>query len=102
MTKNKFSNLLKMGPMIYSFFSRSSVSVRSKLLVLGALLYIVTPFDLFPEGIFGIAGLLEDLVIGLLTLHFVKSKMAKTAPVNEPDADDFIDVEAEEIDEIDD
>ena len=102
MMKNKLSNLLKMGPMIFSFFSRSNVSVGSKLLVVGALLYILTPFDLFPEGIFGIAALLEDLVIGILTLHFVKSKVAKTAPVNEHDPDDFIDVEAKEIDEKDD
>ena len=43
--------------------------------------------------------LIEDLIIGILTLHFVKSKVAKTVPVNKPDADDFIDVEAEEIDD---
>ena len=101
MIKNKLSNLLKMGPIIYSFFSRSNVSVGSKLLVLGALLYILTPFDLFPEGLFGIVALIEDLVIGILILHFVKSKVAKTAPVNEPGEDDFIDVEAEEIEDSD-
>jgi uncharacterized membrane protein YkvA (DUF1232 family) len=102
MNKNKLSNLFKVGPIFYSFFSRSNVSVGSKLLVVGALLYILTPFDLFPEGIFGVAALIEDLVIGLLTLHFVKSKVAKTAPVNESGADDFIDVEAKEIDDMDD
>ena len=99
MIKNKLSNLLKMGPIIYRFFSRSNVSVGSKLLVVGALLYILTPFDLFPEGIFGITALIEDLIIGILTLHFVKSKVARTAPVKKPDADDFIDVEAEEVDD---
>ena len=38
--------------------------------VLGGFLYVISPFDIIPEAVFGIVGLIDDLVlvIGVLVL----------------------------------
>jgi len=45
-----------------------NVPAASRSLIGGALLYFVAPFDLFPEGVLGPTGFLEDLVLAAAVL----------------------------------
>lgn len=49
------------------------VPPRSRSLLGGALLYFVLPFDLFPEGVVGAGGFVEDLVLAAAVLSHALS-----------------------------
>ena len=44
------------------------------LFMLFLFLYIIFPFDLIPEAVFGVAGLLDDLVAGLILWQEMKGE----------------------------
>ena len=45
--------------------------LRVVLLVLGALLYLVSPLDILPESAFGVLGFLDDIFIFLLLAVYI-------------------------------
>lgn len=45
--------------------------IRILLVLLAALLYLISPFDIIPEAAFGILGLLDDFFILLLLAIYV-------------------------------
>ena len=66
------SDLLLLGPDLFIFLARLSIAKdipqRTRALAGGALLYFVTPFDLFPEAVFGAMGYLDDIVLAAAVL----------------------------------
>lgn len=40
-------------------------------MIIGALFYFISPFDIIPEAIFGVIGLVDDLVIILIAVFSV-------------------------------
>ncbi len=44
---------------------------RVAILVLGAVLYLVSPLDILPEAAFGVLGFLDDIFIFLLLLVYI-------------------------------
>lgn len=41
------------------------------MLILGGFLYVVSPFDIIPEVVFGIVGLIDDLSVVFVVLFMV-------------------------------
>ncbi len=42
--------------------------LRAVLMLVGLLLYVISPFDLIPEAVFGAIGLIDDLLIIVIVL----------------------------------
>ena len=44
---------------------------RMILLILGGVVYLLIPFDIVPEVVFGVFGLLDDLIVVLVAIFMV-------------------------------
>lgn len=64
--------VLLLAPDLFILLSRlildNRVPAEARRLILGALVYFVTPIDLLPEALLGPAGLLEDVVLAAAVL----------------------------------
>ena len=49
------------------------VPAATRSLIAGALAYIVVPIDLFPEGIIGVGGFVDDVVLAIVVLSSIMS-----------------------------
>jgi uncharacterized membrane protein YkvA (DUF1232 family) len=71
------TELLLVVPDVFMLLLRltldSEVPASTRSLVGGALLYFVVPLDLFPEGVVGVGGFVEDLVIAAAVLSHALS-----------------------------
>uniref|UniRef100_A0A7S3NCB6 DUF1232 domain-containing protein n=1 Tax=Euplotes harpa TaxID=151035 RepID=A0A7S3NCB6_9SPIT len=47
------------------------INLRFILLLIGAVVYILSPLDLLPESVFGLIGLTDDILIFVATLVFI-------------------------------
>ena len=56
-----------MSPFVFLAFVRSIYFLRS--LFLG-IIYILLPFDLIPERLFGVVGFIDDIMIFLVIISF--------------------------------
>ena len=92
--------LIPFGPGLFRFFSNRGIGLGSKLLVIAALLYIVVPFDFFPDFV-PVLGWLEDMIIALLTYSFVNQKVTSTPIVAKNKDVDAIPVDARVIEDED-
>ncbi len=45
--------------------------VRAILLVVGMVAYVLSPFDLIPEAIFGVIGLIDDVLLAVIVLFSI-------------------------------
>jgi len=58
-------------------------------LIIGAVLYLISPFDIIPEAVFGLVGLLDDLIVLMVVLillaHFYRTTMLRRRAQQERD-----------------
>ena len=59
----------------YYVMSCDDTSVADKALVYGAILYIISPFDLLPRRILGILGILDDATVTIFVLKKIQDKI---------------------------
>jgi RING finger protein 170 len=52
---------------------RLAVVAKMGLLVLGSLLYVLSPLDIVPEAVFGVFGYIDDIIVALYVYVFVAS-----------------------------
>ncbi len=73
---SEWADILLLLPDLFMFtvgiMSDSRIPYKSKLALLSAVLYVLSPFDLIPEAVFSVAGLIDDagILIILLDLLF--------------------------------
>ncbi|XP_066298519.1 E3 ubiquitin-protein ligase RNF170-like isoform X1 [Branchiostoma lanceolatum] len=73
--RHAFVELFTVGGLVMMF------RVRVFLILLGAILYFISPLDIIPEGAFGILGLVDDVFVILVLLIYV-SIMYRTFVAN--------------------
>ncbi len=56
--------------LLWRLFCDSRVPISPKLLLIGAVLYFLSPYDLLPDFFVPILGFAEDIVILMLTLKY--------------------------------
>lgn len=59
----------------YYVMSGDETSIADKALVYGAILYIISPFDLLPRKILGILGILDDAAVTVFVLKKIQDKI---------------------------
>ena len=59
----------------YYVMSGDDTSIAEKALVYGTILYIISPFDLFPRRILGVLGILDDAAVSAFVLNKVQNKI---------------------------
>lgn len=72
----KNTGIMKKAKELFDFFKSSEITAGEKMLVGGALLYIISPLDLMPDGI-PLVGWLDDLGIAAFALQYVHDKLEK-------------------------
>ncbi len=55
--------------LMVNLLSDMRVFIFDKIFVIGALIYVISPIDLFPEVLAGPFGLVEDLILALVVLY---------------------------------
>ncbi len=68
------TGILQKAKELYTFFKSPDISAQEKVMVSGALLYIVTPLDLMPDGI-PLIGWLDDMGVASFALQYVHDKL---------------------------
>jgi len=68
--------LLAKAEQLWAYFSGGQATGGDKLLVLGALLYLISPLDLLPDPI-PVIGWLDDIGVATLVLQFLNTKLAR-------------------------
>lgn len=59
----------------YYVMADENTTTADKALVYGAILYIISPFDLIPRRVLGILGVLDDAAIAVLVLKKIQDKI---------------------------
>jgi len=72
----KNANLLAKAQELWGYFSRGESSGGDKLLVAGALLYLISPIDLVPDVI-PVVGWLDDIGVAGYVLAFISGKISE-------------------------
>lgn len=72
--KGKDSDILKKAEDLYEFFISPNVATTDKVIVAGAILYIVTPIDAIPDFA-PFAGFLDDLGVAYWVLDYINQKL---------------------------
>jgi len=64
-------------PLLYFYYvmSGEDTSFTDKAIIYGAILYIVSPFDLLPRRIIGLLGILDDAAVTSFVLKKIKDKI---------------------------
>ena len=73
--KVKHLGLAQKTQQLWNYFSSGKASGSDKALVLGALVYIISPFDLIPDAI-PVIGWLDDLGLATFVLHYLDRKVS--------------------------
>jgi uncharacterized membrane protein YkvA (DUF1232 family) len=76
--QKKFCQLLKDFPFVFKSFLRNCCtpgmvgkSVCMILMIVCVMIYIVSPYDLFPESVFGIFGYIDDISVLIYVIFFI-------------------------------
>lgn len=79
-------------PALFQFLAQVAldprISERDRAATLSALKYVIAPFDLIPEGILGVVGLRDDLVLAALTVERLAGRVAPTVLAEHWERDD--------------
>lgn len=73
-TRVKGTGILQRAMELYEFYKSPDISAKEKIMVGGALLYIVTPLDLMPDGI-PLVGWLDDMGVAGFALQYVRERL---------------------------
>lgn len=65
---------------LYLYFQSGRVTRGEKALVLGALLYLISPVDLMPDWI-PLVGLFDDLGVATFALNYILKKVDAAEPI---------------------
>ena len=98
MKTNLFTKIITFGPTLAKFFRNSAIGLRSKVLVVFAILYILSPFDILPDFI-PFVGWVEDIIIAVMTFLFVNSQTGTNVVPTKNRERDVINIEAKVIEE---
>ena len=63
-------HLPNFGRLYWRLFKDRRVSLRAKLVLIGAVLYLLDPFDFLPDFLFPFFGMLDDLGVLLLAARW--------------------------------
>ena len=69
--------------LMVNLLADNRVFLLDKIFVLGVLIYIISPVDLFPEILTGPFGLVEDLILALIVLYRLMSNPYNTPAIQE-------------------
>lgn len=67
---NAIRHLPNFLSLLWRLFKDSRVPVSPKLLLIGAVLYFLSPYDLLPDFLVPVLGFAEDIVILMLTMKY--------------------------------
>lgn len=70
----KKSGIVNKAKQLYDFFKSDDVALEEKLLAGGALLYIIAPVDMMPDG-FPVIGWLDDLGVATFALNYINDRL---------------------------
>ncbi|MEA2012384.1 MAG: dynamin family protein [Verrucomicrobiota bacterium] len=86
--------ILDKAGQLWSYFTSSNTTMLDKGVVVGALLYLIAPFDLIPDFI-PITGWLDDLGVASFALGHLNAKLSELALQNEIEGteEEIIDIE---------
>ncbi len=46
-------------------------------MIVGGIAYLVSPFDIIPEAIFGVIGLVDDILIILMVIYYIAQQFRR-------------------------
>ena len=78
--------LVAQAEQLWQFFSGGRATGKDKVLVLGALIYLISPFDLIPDAI-PVIGWLDDIGVASLVLQYLNTKIASLEEEEIPGTD---------------
>ena len=70
-------DLLSQATKLWNYFTSGNVTGKDKAVIVGALLYLISPVDFIPDWI-PVVGWLDDLGVATFTLNFVVNKLGTT------------------------
>lgn len=79
-------NLLSRAGELWSYFISGSCSATNKMLVMGALIYLVSPIDLVPDYI-PVIGWLDDVGVATAVLAFLNGKLDAMSEIDNTSPD---------------
>jgi uncharacterized membrane protein YkvA (DUF1232 family) len=75
---NAIRHLPNFLSLLWRLFRDSRVPISPKLLLIGAILYVLSPYDLLPDFLIPVLGFAEDILILMLVLkYFVRVSPAE-------------------------
>jgi len=72
-------SLAERAKLIWKLFTKGGMTKTDKIILVGALLYFLSPLDIIPDVI-PIAGFLDDLLVVLLALRQVSNNKGEHSP----------------------
>ncbi len=78
--KVRSASLLKRSRELWEYFHSPAVSKAEKAIILGALFYLISPFDVVPDFI-PMAGLLDDLGVATFVINYITRKLDENATI---------------------
>ena len=86
-TKNiRNVNLLKRARELWAYFNSGKATPTQKALMLGALIYLISPLDVVPDWI-PLAGLMDDLGVATFVLNYVFGQLDADKPIEGMDGE---------------
>jgi uncharacterized membrane protein YkvA (DUF1232 family) len=67
---NAIRHLPNFLSLLWRLFRDSRVPISPKLLLIGAILYVLSPYDLLPDFLIPVLGFAEDILILMLVLKY--------------------------------
>lgn len=86
-TKNvRNTQLLKRAGELWDYFNSARATPAQKAIMLGALIYLVSPLDVVPDWI-PLAGLLDDLGVATFVLNYIFGQLDADKPIEGTDGE---------------